>query len=136
MNAIPGSIGSKWEFSFASMDSCVVVGYFAAREARVKHLGYFVPEVFSNACHFPGMVFKKLGATPSFLQKTFPEFYAFVYSTTRLNGNEQHVLTMLRNPRAQFSTLQKKSGQVEQGQGDCKIHVNEEATICLYGRRW
>lgn len=37
MNDIPALVEWKWDFSFARMDNCEALGYFARRETYVKH---------------------------------------------------------------------------------------------------
>lgn len=62
---------SKWDFGFASIDSCVAVGYFTAYETEVPHRGYSVLEGFGDVCDLPSVFFEMFEAPPLFLQETF-----------------------------------------------------------------
>lgn len=62
-NSNTASVESKWDFSFASIESGVASGYFAAPKAEVKHRVYLVLEGFARYVWLPQRVLQKaLGA--------------------------------------------------------------------------
>lgn len=67
MSAVPALAESEWYFSFAKMNSCVVVVNFAMHKAEVKHLGCSVLGWSADVCDLPSLLFEKLGAPSSFL---------------------------------------------------------------------
>lgn len=75
------SLNSKWDFSFARMNSCFSVGNFASRKAKVKHSGFSVMKVFTNPCMFPSVFSEKVKAQFSLTEETLATFCTFAYNS-------------------------------------------------------
>lgn len=128
-NAILTSVESIWDFSTAGMESCVSAGYFATREVEVEPRSYSVVEWFADACGICSMqhVLRKARGAPSLPWETLAKWYKIV--NTSFTGEWAMPSNHAWDLMSRIVIVERKNWQPEQGQSDCTVHVNEEATI-------
>lgn len=136
VNAVPAPDELGRDFSCARMGISMEVGYFLAREAKVKHPGYSVLEEFEDSCDFPSSFFQNLEALSSFpLQKNREVVYIhvkLVTSGTRTafwDGSwSGHPISNARKRTSSYRTGIKEWQGIRQRQG---CILNSQETILM-----
>lgn len=81
----------------------------------------------------PQRVFQKAGGT-ALISRNVADLYTFMYNSSA--GEWLMRYDYSRDPWRPIFNAGKKKLQSQQGQRDCTVYVNKEATIWLYGRQW